>query len=85
MLLLKEKKVDVVFINPNLTHEGEGLGIADEIILKFNCEIFIFSKYLEPRLKERFRAVSAHKFIDESLRSEVNEALFGVFDDQLKI
>lgn len=34
MLLMKDKKADVVFINPNLTLEGEGLGIADEIKLK---------------------------------------------------
>jgi hypothetical protein len=42
MMLMKDKKADVVFINPNLTLEGEGLGIADEIKLKFDCEILFF-------------------------------------------
>ncbi len=77
MLLMKEKKVDVLYINPNLSLEGEGLGIADEVKLKFDSEIFIFSADLDFGLKERFKVKYPYKFIDEKVEGNIKEALFG--------
>ncbi|MFT6745771.1 MAG: two-component SAPR family response regulator [Glaciecola sp.] len=73
MLLIKDQTPDVVFINPNLTLEGEGLGVANEIQLVAECDIFIFTAELSDVLKERFLVAHSYVFVmetdDECLKS----------------
>jgi hypothetical protein len=65
MLLIKNQKPDVVFVNPNLTLEGEGLGVAKEIKLLIDCELYVFTDDLSDVLESRFRAATPYEFIQE--------------------
>jgi hypothetical protein len=66
MLLIKDVVPDVVFISPNLTLEGEGLGVADEIKALISCDLFVFTDGLSDELKERFMSAHSYTFIKET-------------------
>ena len=66
MLLVKKQAPDVVFVNPNLTLEGEGLGIMNEIKSLIDCDFQVFKSDLSEVLKQRFSAVNPYPFIEES-------------------
>ena len=66
MLLIKKQTPDVVFVNPNLTLEAEGLGVVKEIKSLIDCDFHIFKSDLSDVLRERFSSVISYPFIEES-------------------
>lgn len=77
MLLINDVSPEVVYINPNLTLEAEGLGVAKEIEKKVKCEIFIFTSALSKTLKERFVIAYQYCFIDEAIELNLISSLKG--------
>ena len=78
MLLIKNQTPDVVFVNPNLTLEGEGLGVAKEIKLLIDCELYVFTDELSDILEARFRAANPYEFIQEMNDESLINAMSGI-------
>jgi hypothetical protein len=77
MVLINDSTPDLVFVNPNLTLESEGLDVVHEVLKKITCKIYFFSSKISPELKNKISLLGDFESIDESSTAQLEVVLTG--------
>jgi len=77
MVLIKDSTPDIVFVNPNLTLESEGLDVAHEISQIISCKFYFFKSKMVKELSYKNLLSVPFQLVDETSMSELGSTLSG--------
>lgn len=75
MLLVKDHGPDVIFCNPNLTLDEEGLDVVSYVKEISDCEIHVFQDGLMESTKEKLQGDQSIKFLNKLTKEGFEAAL----------